>query len=121
MHKRIALLAFGISTIAHASSGNYICSGKDLGGNAIRIQVKNELPRTAYRDLKIARNNRAPITYRHIDAHSGVPSFDVGLSTRDFSLWIHQPPNMLGTNEIAASYFAGPQADLGKRVILSCR
>lgn len=119
--KKMILALMTVSTLAHAGSGNYTCFGRDRKGNTIKIQIKNELPRTAYRDIKVVKNNRAAVIYKHVDAYGGDEGYDVGMNTRDFSVWLHQPPNMLGTDEVAASFFLGQQQDLNKRSILRCK
>jgi hypothetical protein len=105
---------------AYALIRSYDCSGKDQNGQKIRITVKEQRPISSYREVTYKLNKRATQKFEQVGAYRA-NGIDVGVNTKSFMLWVHEPPNMLGNDTIAASYFMGQDANLEKRTILSCK
>ena len=115
----VMLCVHALGQPAYALIRSYDCSGKDPKGQKIRLTVNEENPISSYRDVSFKVNKRAVQHFKHVPAYR-TNGIDVGVNTEGFMLWIHEPPNMLGNDTIAASYFVGKETNLEKRTILTC-
>jgi hypothetical protein len=108
-----------MSTAAFAATKSYDCRGKDLKNQNVRFVITEESPLSSYRDLTLKINKRPTQVYKHVAA-STAEGIDLSLATPQSLYWIHEPPNMLGGDKIAASYFTDGNYSIEKRAILTC-
>ncbi|MNT09539.1 hypothetical protein D3C72_1443260 [compost metagenome] len=81
--------------------------------------MKEEDPLSAFRDVTLKVNKRPSQVYKHVPMYVD-EGIDLGLTLSSFMFWVHEPPNMLGGDKIAASYFSGKNYSLESRSILTC-
>jgi hypothetical protein len=102
-----------------ASAADFICSGYDLKGNAVEIQILKETKKTSLRTV-VRKLNGSKTIFHHIEAYAGDEGYEFGVNTSLFSAWIHEAPNMLNNGKTALSYFEGQNQNLNERAILTC-
>jgi hypothetical protein len=107
-----------LSTAAFAAK-SYDCRGKDLKNQNVRLVINEEDPLSSYRDVTLKINKRPTQVFKHVAA-STAEGIDLSLATPQSLYWIHEPPNMLGGDKIAASYFTDGNYSLERRAILTC-
>ena len=111
-----------VSVLASAQDFNYVCRGKDRQNRNVMIQIVDVTPRNQAIMANVTVTVGAETKlYSKVTVYgSSEEGFDYGITTDDFMFWITNPPNMLGGDNIAGSYFTGRSYALKYRRIFKC-